>query len=82
MENVNILQVVTKVSPFVRAKNPQREADERPQMNGTVFAAKMMTDIMDLRMTVVTTSYAVVGSCLNYLVKFLFAIRSTFLSVS
>ena len=64
MKNQNILEVIAQVNPFIRPQNPQRKADERPHVNDGIVAAVMLTELMNLGMTVVATRDTVIRTSL------------------
>lgn len=80
MKNVYIFQVVSEVSPFVGTEDSKRQADQCPDVNGTIGATKMMTDIVYLCMTVVATCDAIICTGFDNLVEFNFAVGSAFFS--
>jgi hypothetical protein len=82
VENVNILEVITQISPLIRSKNPKGEADECPQVHRAVGAAEVVSNVVYLGMTVVAARDTVVGTCLDDLVEFLLAVGSAFLGIS
>ncbi len=80
MKNVHIFQVVSKVRSFVGTKYSKREADQRPDMHGTVAGAVVMTEIMYLGMAVVATGNAIICAGFYDLVIFNLAVSAPFFS--
>jgi hypothetical protein len=69
MKYIDILQVIAQVFPFVGSKHPQRQANERPQMNHRIISAIMFAELMNLGMAIMTAGNAVIGTgCLDLLV--------------
>ena len=78
MKNVYIFQVVSEIRSFIGAKDPKRQTDQRPDVNGTVATTKMMADIVNLGMAVVATCDTIISSGFYNLVEFNFAVGSAF----
>jgi hypothetical protein len=62
MKDVDLLEVVSQVLPFVGAQNPQRETDQGPQVDHGIAAAIMFTELVDLGVAVMAAGDAVVGT--------------------
>ncbi len=77
MEHIDFLQVVSQIFPFVRPQNPQRKADERPEVNHRIITAVMLTELMDLSVAVMTSGNAVVRAGRLDLLIFQFSILQT-----
>ncbi len=77
MEYIDFLQVVSQIFPFVRPQNPQRKADERPEVNYRIITAVMLTELMNLSVAVMTSSNAVVRAGRLDLLIFQFSILQT-----
>lgn len=80
MKNVYIFQVISEISSFVGPEDSKRQTDQCPNVNSTETTAKMMTDIMYLRMAVMTTCDTIIGTGRYDLVVFNFAVGSAFFS--
>lgn len=82
MKNVYLFQIVSQVGPLVGTEDAKRETDQRPDMHCVVGAAKMMSDIVHLGMTVVAAGYTVIGPGGHDLVELDPAVLAAFLGVS
>ncbi len=60
MEYIDFLQIISEVFPFVWSQNPQRKADERPEVNHRIITTVMLTEFMNLSVAVMTPGNAVV----------------------
>ena len=49
-----------QIFPFIFAENTQRQADNGPQMDHSIAAAVMLTEFMDLCVTIVTAGNTIV----------------------
>ena len=74
VKHINILEIVTQICPFVRSENSKGQTDQCPDMYCIVFPAVMMSDVMNLRVTVVTACNAIISTGLHNLIEFDFAI--------
>jgi hypothetical protein len=82
MKYVNLFQVITQIGPLIGSENSERQADQRPDMDGLIRSMKMMPDIMDLGMAVMATGNTIVSSGGNNLVKFQFTVGPAFFRIS
>jgi len=48
--------------PFIFAGNAQSQADEGPQMDHTIAAAVVLTEFMNLCMTIMTSGNTIIGT--------------------
>jgi hypothetical protein len=62
VKDVDFLQVVTQVFPFIGAQYAQGEANQRPQVNHRVMTAVMLAQFVNLGVAVVAAGDAVVGA--------------------
>jgi|GEM_PF-1050785 len=60
MKNQNILKVFTQVHPLIRSQYPHRKADKRPHVNDRIIAAVMLTELMNLGMTIMAAGDTVI----------------------
>ena len=60
MEHVDLLEVVVQVLALVGPQNAQGKADQRPQVDHSVVPAVMLTQFMNLSMTVMAGGDAVI----------------------
>ena len=58
---IHLLEILSQVNPFALSKDAKGKSQDRPCMEGMVSAAKMLTQLMDLGMAVVTPRNAVGG---------------------
>jgi hypothetical protein len=80
MKHIDVLQIVTQILPFVGAEDPQGEANQRPQVHHWVAASEVLTEFVNLSVTIVATGDAVVRSrCLDLLVLELSEFETLFL---
>jgi len=79
--HVDFFQVVSEILTFIRTQDPEGETDQCPQMDRSVFSVEVMGQIVDLRMTVVARSNAVISICRHNLVKLNLAIGPTFIGI-
>jgi len=61
MKNSDFLEIVIQVFPLVGTQNPERKANERPQVDDAVVSAVVFAQLMNLRVAVVAAGDAVVG---------------------
>ena len=78
MKNVDIFQVVSEIGSFIGTKDAKRQTDQCPDVNGTVMSTKMMADIVDLGMAVVTAGDTIIRTGCHNLIKFNFPIGAAF----
>jgi hypothetical protein len=62
MKDIDSFEIVSQILAFVGAQNPQGEADQRPQMHHRIVAAVVLTEFVDLGVTIVATGNAVIGT--------------------
>ncbi len=62
MKDIDLFQVITQVLPLVGTEDPQREANQGPQVHHRVSTPVMFAEFVNLGVTVVTTRNAVVGA--------------------
>ena len=79
MKNIDIFQILTEILALIRSEYTQRKTDEGPEMNRVIGPSKMVTDVVNLRMTVMTAGYTIICAGLHYLIKFEFAVVPSFL---
>ncbi len=60
VEDIDFLEIITQILPFIGAKNSQRETNQCPEVNHGVVSTVMFTQFMDLGMAVVACGNAVV----------------------
>jgi len=72
---IDILKVVAEISTLIGTKNAKGQTNQCPDVNRIIFAAKMVRDIMYLRMTIMAAGNAVIGPCRYDLVEFNLTIR-------
>ena len=58
----NIFKIGSQIFPFIFAEYPQGQTDNGPQMNDAIAAAIVLTELMNLGVTVVTAGDAIVGT--------------------
>ena len=63
---------------FIFTQDPHGEADEGPQVNCVILSAKMVSQIMNLRVAIVTRGNDIVSACGVNLIKFYLTILSAF----
>jgi hypothetical protein len=74
MKDQDVLEIIPQILAFVWSENPQRKANQGPQVYNGVIAAVVFTQFVNLGMTVVTTRNTVVGTGGLDLIVFQFAI--------
>jgi hypothetical protein len=57
-----LFKIGLQVFPFVFTEDPQRQTDNGPQMDDAIAAAVMITEFMNLSVTVVTAGNAIIGT--------------------
>ena len=60
MEDQHILEILCQIFSFVRAQYAQRKANQRPHMHDGIIAPVMLTELMNLGMTVVAAGDTVI----------------------
>ena len=78
MKNVDIFQVVSEIGSFIGTKDSKRQTDQCPDVHGAVMSTKMMTEVVDLGMAVVTAGDTVIRAGSHNLVKFNFPVGAAF----
>lgn len=82
MKYVNLFQVIAQIGPLIGPENSERQANQRPDVNGLIRSMEMVSDIMNLGMAVMAAGNTVVGPGGNNLVKFQFAVGPAFFRIS
>ena len=60
VKNQYILEIISQIFAFVRSEYPQGEADECPHVNDGVIAPVVLTQFMDLGVTIVTAGDTII----------------------
>lgn len=82
MKNIDILEIIPKIRTFIGSQYAQGQTDKRPEMHGIIGAAKVMPDVMDLGVAVVTTGDTVISTCGYYLIKLELAVGAALFSIA
>ena len=61
MEYVHLLEIVMEVFPLVGAEDTKGKANQGPEMDNAVLAAKVLAQLVDLGVAVMTGCDTVVG---------------------
>jgi len=61
MEHIHFFKIISQIFPFIGTQNAKRKAQKRPQMNGLPCMIINITQVMDLGVTIMTWSDAVIG---------------------
>ncbi len=82
MKDIDILEIIPKIRTFIRPQNSQGQTDKRPKMNSAIGSAKMMSDVMNLGVAIVTTGNTIISACGYYLVKLELAVGPALFSIA
>jgi hypothetical protein len=78
MKNIDFLEIVAQVFPFIGTEDAQGKADQGPEVHHRVVAAVVFAQFVNLGVTVVAACDAVVGAGGLDLIIFEFAILEAF----
>jgi hypothetical protein len=70
MKDIDLFEVITQVLAFIGTQDPQRQADQGPQVNHLITTAIIVTEFVDLGMAVVTGGNAVISTGGHNLIVF------------
>jgi hypothetical protein len=68
MENQNVLEIISQIFPFVGSQDSHGEAEEGPNMNHLISGTVMLTEFMNLGVTIMAAGHAVTRAGGLYLV--------------
>ena len=60
MEYIHVFEIFSQVFPLIFSQNPQRQADQGPEVHGMVWRLEMLGQVVNLGMAVVAAGDAVV----------------------
>lgn len=60
MEHVNLLVFVFQIGPLIGTEDAQRQGENRPEVHDSVMATVMLTEFVNLGMTVMTSGNAII----------------------
>jgi hypothetical protein len=76
MKNIYFFEIIAEICPFFGSENSERKTNNRPQMNGMVFAFIVFANIMNLRVAVVARRDALMRFCVYDLIEFQFSVSA------
>jgi hypothetical protein len=62
VKDIDILEIIPQIGPFIGAEDAQGKTDQGPDVHGVIGTTEMVSDIVNLGMAVVATGDAVVCS--------------------
>ena len=82
MKYVNLFQVISQIGPFIGSENSQRQTDQCPDVHSLKVSMVMVTNIVNLSMTIMASGDAIVGTGGHDLVEFHLAVSPTLIGKS
>lgn len=82
MKYVDVLEIISQVSPFVGSKDAQGQADQGPQVNCFPGMVALIRQVMDLGVAVVTRRDTITRFSGQDLVSFAFAVSAALFRIA